>query len=471
MQTFFRTAQQYPQLRPADERREDFNEIYREFATEKARTQSERCLQCGVPFCQVHCPLHNNIPDWLRYTAEGRLRDAYEMAASTNSFPEICGRICPQDRLCEGNCVVGKGFGAITIGAVEKYITEVAWAEGWVLPFAPAHENGQSVGIIGSGPAGLAAAERLRRAGFAVHIYDRSDRAGGLLMYGIPNFKLDKTVVTRRIQQFEMSGVVFHLGVDIGGSLSFEDVRSRHDAVLIATGVYQAREMDISHSNQPNIHKALDFLTESNRASLNANSPSLSSAHKHVVVVGGGDTAMDCVRTAIRQQAASVTCLYRRDRDNMPGSAREVKHAEDEGVTFSWLSAPARFHGEARVEAMDIQMMRLGAADSSGRRLPTPINGNVCQIPADMVIAALGFEPEPLPALFGAPDLCTTSRGTLTIDGRMMTSLEGVFAAGDIVRGASLVVWAIADGRDVAAHMMRYLESGIGNQESRKVAS
>ncbi len=467
MQQFHRTPQSYPELRPADERAGDFAEIYREFADRQAQAQSERCLQCGVPFCQVHCPLHNNIPDWLRYTAEGNLRAAYEMAASTNSFPEICGRICPQDRLCEGNCVVNKGFGAITIGSIEKYITEVAWDEGWVQTFTPSYERGQSVGIIGSGPAGLAAAEQLRRKGFTVHVYDRSDRAGGLLMYGIPNFKLDKHVVLRRIRQFEASGVIFHLNVDIGRDISFAELRSRHDAVLIATGVYQARTWDIAHQHQPNLHKALDFLTASNRAGLEEalNVPHMVAEGKHVVVVGGGDTAMDCVRTAIRQKAASVTCLYRRDRENMPGSMREVKHAEAEGVVFEWLHAPARFHGEARVEALDVQMMRLGAADASGRRFPTPINGQVRQIPADMVIAALGFEPEPLPVLFEEPALNVRAGGTIKVDAAMMCSLEGVFAAGDIVRGASLVVWAIADGRDAAAQMMRYMENNM-----RKVA-
>ena len=460
MQQFHHTPQSYPDIRSPAERAGDFAEIYREFAASKAQAQSERCLQCGVPFCQVHCPLHNNIPDWLRYTAEGRLRDAYDMAASTNSFPEICGRICPQDRLCEGNCVVNKGFGAITIGAVEKYITEVAWAEGWVQPFTPAFERGQSVGIIGSGPAGLAAAEQLRSKGFAVHVYDRSDRAGGLLMYGIPNFKLDKSVVQRRIAQYEASGVIFHVGVNIGTDISFAELRSRHDAILIATGVYQAREWDIAHQNQSNLHKALDFLTESNRLGMGEtqSAPHLLAQGKHVVVVGGGDTAMDCVRTAIRQQAASVTCLYRRDRENMPGSAREVKHAEEEGVVFAWLSAPARFHGERQVEALEVQAMRLGAADASGRRFPTPISGQVQQIPADMVIAALGFEPEPLPALFNEPALKTTAHGRIIVDATMQTSLDGVFAAGDIVRGASLVVWAIADGRAASAHMMRHME-------------
>jgi glutamate synthase (NADPH) small chain len=467
MQKFYLTPQCYPDIRPATERSGDFNEIYREFAAEKATSQAERCLQCGVPFCQVHCPLHNNIPDWLRYTAEGRLRDAYEMAASTNTFPEICGRICPQDRLCEGNCVVQSGFGAITIGSIEKYITETAWAEGWITPFTPTSENGLSVGIIGSGAAGMASAEKLRKAGYAVHLYDRHDRAGGLLMYGIPNFKLEKSIVQRRIAQYEASGIVFHQNVNVGRDVTVEELRTRHDAVLIATGVYKARELDVPHNNQPNIHQALDFLIHSNRQGLGnaVDANTLNAKDKHVVVVGGGDTAMDCVRTAIRQEAKSVTCLYRRDRENMPGSAREVKNAEEEGVVFEWLSAPAQFHGRERVEALDVQAMRLGAADASGRRFPTPIAGSIRQIPADMVISALGFEPEDLPTLFNTPELRLTTRGTLAVDKRMMTSVEGVFAAGDIVRGASLVVWAIADGRDVAEKMIEYMQ-----QKERKAA-
>ncbi len=462
MQRFHLTPQEYPHKRDAKDRRQDFNEIALEYPTQTAQEQSDRCLQCGVPFCQVHCPLHNHIPDWLRYTSEGRLKDAYDMAASTNTFPEICGRICPQDRLCEGNCVVQSGFGSITIGSVEKYITETAWKEGWVLPFAPDSENGQSVGIIGSGAAGLAAAEQLRRAGYGVHMYDRHERAGGLMMYGIPNFKLDKSVVLRRIQQYEASGIVFHQGVNVGLDVTMQELRQRHDAVLIATGVYRPRELDMDMSDKHNVHKALDFLIHSNHQGLNT-APvrkELLAEGKDVIVIGGGDTAMDCVRTAIRQQASNVTCIYRRDRKNMPGSAREVANAEAEGVAFQWLSAPATFHANGNaVEGLEVQAMRLGAADASGRRFPTPIEGKVAQLPATMVIEALGFEAEHLPTMFNAPDLQLTSRGTAMIDRQMMTSIEGVFAAGDIVRGASLVVWAIADGRDVAAHMMQYMQA------------
>ncbi len=462
MQKFFQTEQQYPDLRDAAQRKLDYNEIYDAFSDSRANAQSERCLQCGVPFCQVHCPLENNIPDWLRYTAEGRLKDAYEMAASTNTFPEICGRICPQDRLCEGNCVVQNGFGSITIGSIEKYITDTAWKEGWVTPFAPTQERSESVGIIGSGPAGMAAAEQLRKAGLQVHLYDRHDRAGGLLMYGIPNFKLDKDVVLRRITQYEQSGITFHQNVAVGDTISLEELRERHDAVLIATGVYKARELsDIEGNDKRGIHKALDYLITSNKRGLGDTVDELSqnANGRDVVVIGGGDTAMDCVRTAIRQGAKSVECLYRRDRKNMPGSAREVKNAEEEGVTFNWLSAPARFLGNGKIEAIDIQHMRLGDADASGRRFPVAIEGNVTRQDSSMIIKALGFEAEDLPHLFNAPSLQCTRWGTLDVNRQMMTSLDGVFAAGDIVRGASLVVWAIRDGRDAAANILNHINA------------
>lgn len=464
MQKYHKVEQKYPDTRPAKQRAKDFEEIYEEFKPEKAQAQAERCLQCGVPFCQVHCPLHNNIPDWLRLTAEGRLRDAYEMASRTNTFPEICGRICPQDRLCEGGCVV-KDFGAITIGSVEKYITETAWENGWVEPFAPAVENGYSIGIVGAGPAGLAAAEQLRRAGCAVHIYDRYDRVGGLMIYGIPNFKLEKDVVARREQQYRASGIQFHLGMDIGRGISFSELRSRHDAVLIATGVYKARDVKLPGSELSGIVEALDYLVASNKHGLGDkveryNSGELNAKGKRVVVIGGGDTAMDCVRTAIRQGATKVTCLYRRDRENMPGSAKEVLRAEEEGVEFVWLSVPEEFRSKkgSKVDEIRVGKMRLGPADASGRRSPVAIEGASYGLDADLVIKALGFEPEDLPVAFNEMQLQLSQWGTLKVDKQMMTSLDGVFAAGDIVRGASLVVWAIADGREAATAMLKYIE-------------
>lgn len=460
MQQFHRIEQAYPEVRDASARKQDFDEIYRAYAASKATEQASRCLQCGVPFCQVHCPLSNNIPDWLKLVAEGRWSDAYAVSAATNTFPEICGRICPQDRLCEGNCVVNAGFGAITIGSIEKTITDKAWEEGWVKPFAPTRSLPFSVGIIGSGPAGMAAAEQLRRAGCEVHIYDRYDRAGGLMVYGIPNFKLDKAVVARRHAQFVQSGVQFHLGCDIGRDIRFAELQKKHDALLIATGVYKPRPLGaLPGAVLPGAIEAMDFLTASNKIGLGDAITPISVSGKHVVVVGGGDTAMDCVRTSVRQGAASVTCLYRRDRANMPGSAREVKHAEEEGVQFRFLAAPDGFIGTDRIEQVRVRPMRLAATDASGRRSIEPCEDGLYQINADVVITALGYDAEDVPQLFGEPQLITTAQGTLKVNDAGMTSCTGVFAAGDIVRGASLVVWAIADGRAVATSILAHLQA------------
>jgi glutamate synthase (NADPH/NADH) small chain len=464
MLKFVHIAQANPEKRGVADRRGDFDEIYRRFAPAEAARQASRCSQCGVPFCQVHCPLSNNIPDWLKLTAEGRLEEAYEVSSATNNFPEICGRICPQDRLCEGNCVIEKGFESVTIGAVERYITDTAFEQGWVKPIRPARERAESIGIVGAGPAGLAAAEELRRHGYAVHVYDRHDRVGGLLIYGIPNFKLEKEIVLRRRRLLEESGIRFHLNTEIGRDLSFAGLRGRHAAVLVATGVYKARDIGGPGAGLGGIVPALDYLTTANRHGLGDDvsdftSGRLDARGKHVVVVGGGDTAMDCVRTAVRQGAASVRCLYRRDRANMPGSMREVRNAEEEGVEFVWLAAPEAFLGDGVVAGVRAVRMHLGLPDSSGRQSVEPIEGSHFNLPADLVIKALGFDPEDLPAGFAAPALGVTGWGTLKVGARsFMTSLPGVFAAGDIVRGASLVVWAIRDGRDAAQQIHGYVQ-------------
>jgi glutamate synthase (NADPH) small chain len=456
-----------PDKRLAAERRHDFAEIYGDFQRRAAAEQAARCSQCGIPFCQIHCPLQNNIPDWLKLTAEGRLEEAYELAASTNNMPEVCGRICPQDRLCEGNCVIEKSFESVTIGSVEKFITENAFAEGWVKPPTPHRELGRSIGIVGAGPAGLAAAEQLRRKGYEVHVYDRYDRVGGLLVYGIPNFKLEKHVVARRHDLLAAGGIEFHLNFAVGRDASLAALRERHDAVLIASGVYKAREMTCPGVGLKNVVSALEYLVASNRKGLgdavpDFDSGDLDAAGKNVVVIGGGDTAMDCVRTAVRQGAKSVRCLYRRDRHNMPGSQREVHHAEEEGVEFVWLAAPEAFLGKGKVSQVRAHRMHLGIADSTGRQVPQPIEGSHFNLDADLAIKALGFDPEDLPALFGAPELAVTRWGTIKVDHRtMMTALDGVFAAGDIVRGASLVVWGIRDGRDAAEQMHNYLKTKV----------
>ena len=466
MLKFVNIGQQNPPKRDTDNRKEDFNEIYKEFIHGKAQEQSSRCSQCGVPFCQVHCPLSNNIPDWLKLTAEGRLEEAYNLAQSTNNMPEVCGRICPQDRLCEGNCVIEQsGHGTVTIGSVEKFITDNAWANGWVKPIKIEKELNQSIGIIGSGPAGLACAEQLRKKGYKITVYDRYDRAGGLLIYGIPNFKLEKEVVERRIQLLKDGGINFKLNFEVGKDATLDELKKEHDAILIATGVYKPREIDIKGSDLGNIFPAMEFLTTSNKKGLgdkveNFENGTLNAKDKNVVVIGGGDTAMDCVRTAVRQKAKSVKCLYRRDKENMPGSAREVANAEEEGVEFVWLSSPKEFIGKNKVEKVLVNKMKLGDPDDGGRRKPIIDEGSEYEIETDIVIKSLGFDPEDLPKLFDEKDLQVSKWGTIKIDfDTMETNLKGVFAAGDIVRGASLVVWAIKDGRDVAESIDKLLKS------------
>ncbi len=476
MQQFINIDGAMPDKRNADKRREDFDEIYDEYSAEGAVEQASRCEQCGIPYCQVHCPLQNNIPDWLQLATEGRLQEAYEVSQATNTFPEVCGRICPQDRLCEGSCVLEQSrHGTVTIGAVEKHITDTAWKEGWVKAPVARTELEQSIGIIGGGPAGLAAAERLVTLGYQIHVYDRYDRMGGLMIYGIPNFKLEKDIVERRTKLLADGGIIYHHEFEVGRDASLEDLREKHDAVLIATGVYKPRELPAPGSGLKNIFAAMDFLTASNRKGLGDAVPmfddgTLNANGKNVVVIGGGDTAMDCVRTAVRQGAKTVKCLYRRDRANMPGSQREVSNAEEEGVEFVWLSAPEAFHGKEHVEAVQAHRIHLGIADITGRQTPEPIPDSSFNLDADIAIKALGFDPEDLPTLFNAPELGVSKWGTINVqEPNKMTNLKGVFAAGDIYRGASLVVWAIKDGRDAADGIHQYVQNKKSEQLGRDI--
>ncbi|MDI2111819.1 NAD(P)-dependent oxidoreductase [Commensalibacter nepenthis] len=463
MLKFISLDQQQPEKRPAEIRKTDFLETYRRFSDEQAKTQASRCSQCGVPFCSTKCPLSNYIPDWLKLTAENRLEEAYALSSETNSFPEICGRICPQDRLCEGSCVIEPGFKSVTIGAVEAYITDHAFENGLIQPVVPVQEHTQSVGIVGAGPCGMAAAVVLRQKGYKVHIYDRYDRAGGLLTYGIPTFKLEKEIVARRQKWLEESGVIFHFNVNIAdhtgeGSISFADLRQKHDAVFIATGVYQKKEVKLLGSHLNGVVQALDYLMASQQTN-QVLSSDMDAKGKDVIVVGGGDTAMDCLRTAIRQGAKSVKCLYRRDKANMPGSMREVKNAEEEGVEFIWQAAPEAFIGSEKIESIRALRTELGLPDAGGRQSVRVIEDSHFTLPADMVIKALGFDPEPLSSLWNESNLSASKYGTVSVDRqKFMTSIDGVFAGGDIVRGASLVVWAVRDGQDAALQIAKWLK-------------
>jgi glutamate synthase (NADPH/NADH) small chain len=445
MQQFLRVAQQRPPKREAGERHQDFGEIYEVFATDPAGVQASRCEQCGIPFCHVGCPLHNNIPDWLKLTAEGRIEEAYRLSQSTNSFPEICGRICPQERLCEGNCVLEQSkHGTVTIGAIEKFLTETAFENGWVPAISPRQERDGSVAIIGAGPAGLAAAGELRRKGYRVHVYDRHDRVGGLLVYGIPNFKLDKSVVLRRQRQLADGGVVFHRSFEVGRNASLAELRNRHDAVFIATGLYKARALPLPGSGLSGIVQALDYLIASNRKGFGEHVPafedgSLNARGKHVVVLGGGDTAMDCCNTAVRQGALKVTAIELQAEAEMRGSTSERAHARDGGVNFNFRTTAEAFLGDGNVTGVRAVRARFGAPGPDGRRPVETVPGTNFTVEADLVIQALGFGPEDVRTRFGEPDMEVTPMGTIKVDPGQATSLPGVFAGGDIVRGASLV--------------------------------
>lgn len=476
MQKYISIDRRMADKRKPTERRRDHFEILPDYAPERASAQASRCEQCGTPYCQVFCPLENNIPDWLKMTAEGRMEEAYQLAQATNNFPEICGRICPQDRLCEAKwaCTLEQaGHGTVTIGAVERHIGDTAWANGWVKPRRPVHLIGQSVGIVGAGPAGMAAAEELRATGYEVHLYDRHVRMGGLMTYGIPEFKMEQQVVARRAGLLADAGVIFHGGQVLGGNLEFDSLLHRHHAVVLAYGAHSARHLDIPGADLAGVISAMDYLVSSSRALIGETpAPEIDAARKWVVVIGGGDTAMDCVRTAVRQGAAGVTCLYRRDRTNMPGSSREVGHAEEEGIAFGWQSQPEAlsdvpvdviasqpdgFDQSDAVRTVRAHRTELVIPHKGGRPAPRKVPGSDFDVSADLVINALGFMVEDAAPL-------TSGRVGMSPKGRIaaaqtsrMTGVDGVFVAGDARLGPSLAVWAIREGREVAAQVATYL--------------
>lgn len=457
-----------PSKIPLDSRKTQFIEIYQLFSDAQASSQADRCLECGNPYCQHKCPLHNNIPNWLRLANEGRIIEAAELAHSTNSLPEVCGRVCPQDRLCEGSCTLNAEFGAVTIGNVEKYITEKAFELGWK-PTINAQPTGKKVAIVGAGPAGLGCADVLIRNGVEVVVYERQQEIGGLLTFGIPAFKLEKEVMSRRRQLFSEMGIQFKLGVEIGKEIALEQLVEQYDAVFLGVGTYQGMAANIPNENAAGVYSALPFLIANTQHLLGFDAPDyVSMADKRVVVLGGGDTAMDCVRTSIRQQAAEVTCVYRRDAANMPGSRKEYSNAKEEGVAFQFNAQPVQIEADpiaietdnsGSVTGIKIVKTQMGEPDANGRRQAEIIPNSEEIIPCDAIIIAFGFAPHPMPWL--APiGVTTDSRGRIATNGELkqQTANPKVFAGGDITRGSDLVVTAIAEGREAAQSIMEFLE-------------
>jgi len=452
-----------PEKKPADLRRCEFTETYGHFDVRAAAQQAERCLACGNPYCEWKCPVHNYIPNWLKLVAEGNLIEAAEMSHRTNSLPEICGRVCPQDRLCEGACTLNDGFGAVTIGAVERYITDNAFAQGWRPDLSAVESTGKRVAVIGAGPAGLGCADVLVRHGVAPVVFDRHPEIGGLLTFGIPEFKLEKEVVTRRREVLEGMGVEFRLGVEVGLDIPFQQLLDEYDAVFLGMGTYSYMQAGIPGEDLPGVYAALDYLIANiNHRHGYEKSPEdfIDMAGQRVVVLGGGDTAMDCNRTAIRQGAASVHCAYRRDEANMPGSKREVANAKEEGVQFLWNRQPVEIIGDGKVEGIKLVTTRLGEPDERGRRRPEIVEGSEEIVPADRIVVAFGFRPNPQPwfAEFGI-EIDERGRVVAPADGeiRHQTGNPKVFAGGDMVRGSDLVVTAINEGRQAAEGILDFL--------------
>ena len=460
---YLELTRQDPAKLTANVRKHRFEEIYACYSSEQAGAQAGRCLQCGNPYCEWECPVHNYIPDWLRLIAEGKLVQAAELSNQTNSLPEICGRICPQDRLCEGACTLNAGFGAVTIGAIERYISDSAIDLGWFPDLTGVSDSGKQVAVIGAGPAGLSCADVLSRNGVGVDVFDRYAEIGGLLTFGIPEFKLEKAVIRKRRHILENMGVNFTLNVNVGHDIAFEELLTDYDAVFLGMGTYRGITGGLHGDHLQGVHMALPYLISSANHLLHINSDQgfVDLANQRIVVLGGGDTAMDCNRTAIRQGAASVTCAYRRDADNIPGSHRELENAEEEGIVFLWNRQPIEILGSDRVEAIRLVTTELGEADVRGRRRPHPVPGTEETIAADCIIVAFGFSASPA-EWFAHHDVVTNERGlVVTADDSsaypFQTRNPKVFAGGDMVRGSSLVVHAVNEGRQAANSIVRYL--------------
>ncbi|MCE8033042.1 glutamate synthase small subunit [Billgrantia tianxiuensis] len=460
---FIDVGRQDPQKKDARTRSREFAEIYEPFKPQEAASQSHRCLHCGNPYCEWKCPVHNYIPNWLQLVAEGNILEAAELSHKTNSLPEVCGRVCPQDRLCEGACTLNDGFGAVTIGSVEKYITDTAFAMGWRPDMSQVTWTDKKVAIIGAGPAGLGCADILVRNGVKPVVFDKYPEIGGLLTFGIPEFKLDKTVMERRRAVFEEMGIEFRLGVEIGKDIPFESLLEEYDAVFLGMGTYKYMTGGFPGEDLPGVHKALDYLIANVNHCLGFETDPadyVSLEGQKVVVLGGGDTAMDCNRTAIRQGASSVTCAYRRDEENMPGSKREVANAREEGVEFLFNRQPVAVVGEGKVEGVKVVRTRLGEPDENGRRRPEVVPGSEEILPADAVVIAFGFQPSPAPWFekFGI-ELDERDRVVAPEKGdyAFQTTNEKIFAGGDMVRGSDLVVTAVFEGRQAAEGILDYL--------------
>lgn len=462
MQKFFSIERQLPEKRPSEERRLDYAEIYKKFTLEQGRQQSSRCEQCGNPGCEYQCPLGNHIVDWLRLASQGKIKEAAIISQSTNTFPEICGRVCPQDRLCEQNCILEIiDEGAVTIGSIESWINDEALDQGFVYSPQRAAPNGIKVAIIGSGPGGLACAEVLNRQGYEVTVFEKASEAGGLMIFGIPNFKLDKNIVRRRIKMFQDYGIRFEFQKTFGQDFDLNSLKQQgYSAVFLAFGAYLPRPLPLKNVPQKFVYEALPYLIQTNQMNLclpfELNS-TIPIAGKKVLVLGGGDTAMDCLRTSIRKGAESVTCVYRRDRANMPGSQKEVYNATEEGVQFLYLHDVIKIEESQNSALVTLQKMQLGPKDSSGRSVVEPTNEFIT-LEADVILVAFGYEVEHL-NIFNQMGIATHSDGRVIIDKNGMTTCDGVFAGGDCVRGASLVVWAIRDGQDVGKQMVNYLNA------------